>query len=274
MFQCIKRRPYNKKINMLKKIVKNILNKLGLEIHKYTGFNSIDRARRKTVQLKDLYQNFLTLYFSKVNRKDFFFVEIGANDGISGDPLRDSILKYNLKGILIEPQTDVFEKLKKNYSESSNLQFANVAISTESGKQKFYRVKKEFIGKTKDDPDFFKMTAISSFNKENFIVYLKKRIPKSEDPNKYIEEVEIDAITLSDFTRKYDIKKIDLLQVDVEGYDHEIIKNFPYDKFLPSLINFESKAITPEQKKECENILESNGYKIFTHGSDTCAYRV
>lgn len=36
----------------------------------------------------------------------FFFVQVGANDGVNDDPLRACVLKYRLSGLLIEPLPD------------------------------------------------------------------------------------------------------------------------------------------------------------------------
>ncbi len=42
----------------------------------------------------------------------FFFIQVGANDGVLDDPIRALILEYRLAGLLIEPLPDIFEKLK------------------------------------------------------------------------------------------------------------------------------------------------------------------
>ena len=47
--------------------------------------------------------------------KDFFFVQIGANDGFKADPIYLYVRKYGWKGILVEPVSYIFEKLKENY---------------------------------------------------------------------------------------------------------------------------------------------------------------
>ena len=39
------------------------------------------------------------------------FIQVGANDGVYGDPLRSYVRRFGWKGILVEPQQDVFERL-------------------------------------------------------------------------------------------------------------------------------------------------------------------
>src|ERR1700692_184685 len=56
----------------------------------------------------------------------FFFVNIGANDGVAGDPLVD-LIRHNgwCKGIFVEPVSFLFERLRKNYGSSDRFIFEN-----------------------------------------------------------------------------------------------------------------------------------------------------
>ena len=44
-----------------------------------------------------------------------FFMNIGANDGLAGDPLREFIVTKGWNGILVEPVDYVFQRLVKAY---------------------------------------------------------------------------------------------------------------------------------------------------------------
>jgi hypothetical protein len=69
------------------------------------------------------------------------FVQVGANDGVYGDPLRAYIERHHWRGILVEPQPDVFARLVENYRGScDNLIFENVAISPDEHILRLYRV--------------------------------------------------------------------------------------------------------------------------------------
>src|ERR1700722_3021383 len=71
----------------------------------------------------------LAIHYLLVSRGvNLTFIEVGANDGRFGDPLRQYILKYQWKGVLVEPQPDIFERLKANYAGLNNrISFENVA---------------------------------------------------------------------------------------------------------------------------------------------------
>jgi len=77
----------------------------------------------------------------QASSKPFRFIQVGANDGIYGDPLRAYIERHHWHGILVEPQPDVFARLIENYSGSrENLIFKNIAISPDQSTLRLYRV--------------------------------------------------------------------------------------------------------------------------------------
>ncbi len=74
------------------------------------------------------------------------FIQVGSNDGKSGDPLNKFINSYNWEGIVIEPIPFLFEKLKKNYrNKISNLNFLNITISADGEVfKKFYSIDEKY----------------------------------------------------------------------------------------------------------------------------------
>ena len=71
---------------------------------------------------------------------EFFFIQVGANDGISHDPLRAYIERYHWSGILIEPQPRVFARLCRNYESQPQLRFVNAALAAQHGSATLYTV--------------------------------------------------------------------------------------------------------------------------------------
>src|SRR6478672_5357121 len=72
---------------------------------------------------------------------DFIVVQIGANDGVTYDPLRRFIVKYGFRGVLVEPQPDAFARLQKNYSDLPRITFEQAAIAEADGEKPLYRFK-------------------------------------------------------------------------------------------------------------------------------------
>jgi hypothetical protein len=86
----------------MKELIKKLLSPTGYTIAK------LGVARDPQHELPLQPKHFFDLYFSLVNPRNFFFVHIGANDGLSRDLLHEYITAYNLKGILVEPQEEIF----------------------------------------------------------------------------------------------------------------------------------------------------------------------
>ena len=191
------------------------------------------------------------------NYPEFTFVQIGANDGLTVDPIRRFILKYGFRGVLVEPQPDVFQKLKSNYSGAQNLQFANVAIARTSGTVSMYRFKNANADWADCLATFSRETLLNNFHNV-----------KGE-----VEELKIPAVTLPQLLETHGLKKLDLLQIDAEGYDYEIIKAMGETSIRPEIIAFEPGFLSISDQVECFAFLNSLGYAVNNNGPDTVAYR-
>lgn len=185
------------------------------------------------------------------SKKDFFFIQIGAYDGVTGDPIFKLSTKFKWKGILVEPQKDAFELLLNNYSGSNNLTFVNAAISNTNGPQKFYGVKP--IGS-----DDFNHGQLHSFRMD---VILKHTHMVEQLANRVVE-YEVEGITFDTLLKKYNVNHLDLLQIDTEGFDYEVIKQIKFHKLKPKMINFEHKHLTVDDKEACYKLLRGQGYTL------------
>ncbi|OHA91154.1 MAG: hypothetical protein A2758_01600 [Candidatus Zambryskibacteria bacterium RIFCSPHIGHO2_01_FULL_49_18] len=221
-------------------------------------------------------ENFFDMYFSL---KRPFVVQIGANDGKTYDSLYRYILRYQLSGLMVEPQKEVFERLKNNYKDNPNLKFANVAIGEKDGEAPFYRIKPNLVLSGKE----YKASSGSSFYRDQIVTNVKNRLPPirnnvlhyiSHDPNDYIEEISVKIMTLNSLFSEYGIDKIDFLLTDCQGYDSKILNQFDFRYFSPDIINFEHSLITPDELSQSCSLLEKEGYKHFVYEGDTCAYKV
>lgn len=192
---------------------------------------------------------FFDLYFSRVDPQNFFFLQVGAHDGRHHDPLYRYVTKYRLRGIAIEPQEDVFEQLQATYREYPNVTCVNAAVGAQAGTQSFYTIAGD--------------TSLGTFNKSVAFSY-----------GRPVKETKVSVVTFNDLVDRYTIKKIDLLQLDCEGYDFELLQQFDFDQFQPQIVNFESVLFSDTDREACEKLLDSLGYTYFRYERDTCAYKV
>ena len=210
--------------------------------------------------------NFQTILSLIEPTEDFFFVQIGYNDGIKNDPLSEFVLRYNLHGIVIEPQ-------KLSYQKRDNLIYENIAIAEKDGFKSLYVIRKSFHEEYQQYTNR-DASNIASFNKEHVIEFMcrgTKFLSKEGYPNDYIEEIIVPTLTFSSLMEKHNVSKIDLLQIDTEGYDYEIIKTINFKKYSPRILNYESAHLNSKDRTECENYLKNLGYKLLRDKGDTCA---
>ncbi len=194
--------------------------------------------------------------------KNFFFIQIGANDGMKFDPTYLYVKKYGWKGILVEPVEYIFDKLKKNYRGVSGLQFERVAIGEKNGFKKFYHIQKS---EGSNLPLWY--DEIGSFYKTNLLRHTD-RIP---DIEKRIASEEVPVLTFETLLKKYDVSKIDFLQIDAEGHDYHILKQVPFERVKPAIILYEDRHLSEKQKKLCQQLLIKQGYTL-VRGVDCLAY--
>jgi hypothetical protein len=76
--------------------------------------------------------------------------------------------------------------------------------------------------------------------------------------------VRVPCLTLSSLITRYQFDKIDILQVDTEGYDAEIVGMALRLPVLPEWINFESAHLDERKTRELFSRLEAHGYR-WTH---------
>jgi len=173
----------------------------------------------------------LDLLLTKVSaeRPDFFFVQIGANNGLTDDPIRQFVTKYHWHGVLVEPQPQVFQQLLKNYEQEKQLAFENIAISDKDGTVGL------FVADHRDETA--NLTVFASLKKDALIRGLDN--PKAAGVQVQVQEVEVPSLSVQTFLAKHRITKIDLLLTDVQGYDPEVVEQFLACGVKPTIIHFE-----------------------------------
>jgi len=165
------------------------------------------------------------------NIKNGYFIQIGANDGVSNDEfgLKDILKNEDHTAILIEPIESYYLELINNYKNfKSKLYFENIAITE----------KKEIksLSLNRQDSSFVRL----------------------HDGDK----IEVNCNTIKYIFNKYNIKKINGLFIDVEGYEFNILNSlFSFKHPQIDFIRYEFWWV--ENKEELDNLLINNGYSIF-----------
>lgn len=188
-------------------------------------------------------KKYLGIYLEKYLRRrcedltGWSFIQVGACDGIRGDPIHDMIIKYNWHGILIEPQPIIFKQLQDNYRSQENLKFENIAIHPNASSMDLYYCDKD--------------CSLTSYNRN--VRMLKTQI---------VHKISVPCMSLSDIVIKYKITNIDFLNIDTEGFDFQVITSLDFSLVRPRFIQFEFHLLPKKTRKKCINYLSSLGYVL------------
>ena len=179
------------------------------------------------------------------------FVQVGANDGIYGDSISRYALKYPWQGLLVEPQPDVFERLKNNYANApGQMLFENVAIgASERRELVLYRSK---AGQAAKDSY---PSSVVSFRKDAVAGQLNLGAMQ-------LEEFKVPCMPLDDLLKKHQWTQIDLLLIDTEGLDYEVLKSISLKTYTPLIVQFEHGHLSPSDINSAVQYLAKHGYQI------------
>ena len=188
-----------------------------------------------------------------------FFIQVGAFNGVDGDPLHKYVQKGVLKGCLIEPQADFFEQLRSNYSGVEGLVFKRVAIGPAHGEATLYRVRP-------GTPGPWWLYQIASFRRE----VLLKHAPDVPGLEAAIITESVPVTTFEELFAELNLRP-DIVVIDTEGYDYEVIKQLCSTGCRPDLIHYEHKHLSEPDKEACLRMLIQAGYRGAVGDEDTTA---
>jgi FkbM family methyltransferase len=196
-------------------------------------------------------------------RKQVRFVNIGANDGLAGDSLREFIVTRHWSGILVEPVPFVFERLVRAYRGVPGTICENAAIAEVSGTKTFWFVRKN----TTLPPGY---DQVGSFDREQVLKHEHGLFP---GVSAFLESCEVPCLALPDLLAKHQVQAVDVYVIDTEGYDAEIVKQIDLDRKPPALIVYEHDHVPEADRIACESRLRQAGYELRVEGGNTCAVR-
>lgn len=226
---------------MLSDLIKKVRRRYGYNLIKSSEMDrlkSLD-ADRSMISNSQLYQDLFVLFLTDAKR-DGFFVEFGATDGVS---LSNTYLlesKFNWKGILSEPAKKWHKKLHAN----RNCIVDERCVWSVSGE------KLEFIEAPRGE-----FSSIQSFigsdmhatARQGGIVY------------------NVETVSLRDLLDYYGAPAtIDYLSLDTEGSEFDILQSFDFNSYDIKVISCEHNYTSSRGK--IYNLLIKNGYKRVCEG--------
>jgi FkbM family methyltransferase len=198
---------------------------------------------------------------------DVGFVQIGAFDGESNDPIHDLVHRLGWRGVLVEPQPQPFARLQQNYAGVDGLVLLNAAVSRDSGHADLWRVPEL----EPDDPPWIAQCASLDRGR------LEHEIGKA-DPSvrasllARVAPHRVETVTLPDVFARAP-RPVDVLQIDAEGYDPQIVRMLDEVDTWPTIVRFEHCNISPADHAATMQWLREHGYGIAVDVDDTLAAR-
>jgi len=180
------------------------------------------------------------------------FFQIGTNNG--NDMFRELVIKNKPDiVILVEPNINLINEIKNNYNNIKNVYIYNNAIyyTNDEILELYIPAKNGIMGVRSDngiiyDSGHFSLVPMNDWGKK-------------EDMVKFLTK----SITFDEICKIHNIKSIEYLQIDTEGFDSEIIKMIDLSKYTIKQIRFEKWGFKSDCftnfNKDLSNELGENG---------------
>ncbi|MDU9006518.1 putative nucleotide-diphospho-sugar transferase [Sedimentitalea todarodis] len=205
---------------------------------------------------------------------------VGAKDGKHGDPIYE-IIRSHLRSssdlLLFEPQEYLHPFLAKNYSFHPSHRIIGAAIGPEQT-VKLHAIHPEHWKRFNPEcgskwPSYRAPTAITTSDRGTVLTWIKTHLPEEPDPERLIVELDVPCGPLVTFLQDAGRDtKIDVLQVDAEGFDDEVIYACSTKVTQPSVVRFGKSNLSAERLERLMTSL-SDQYLLQELGRDMMAVR-
>lgn len=191
-----------------------------------------------------------------------YFIGIGANDGVTHDPLYPFVRDFGWRGIMVEPVPESFAALERNYAGFGDITLVQAAIGLADGHGTLYTVEGS-------DPNSLIMSLHSSFSRD-VLLRGKQWHPNLETR---IIERDIPVMSFPALLAKARGQEVDVLKIDTEGHDLEILKSVDLSQLSPKLILAEHANLSKQDKIKMADILLDHGYRFSMTSLDMLGYK-
>lgn len=180
------------------------------------------------------------------------FVQIGANDGLTGDPLHGILSRrgLNWRGVMVEPIRHLFIQLQERYGSRAGLRLESAAIGEVDGTVAIYRVRTE-----SGDPLWLEQLA--SLDRD---VLARNAGQMGQSADRIISE-SVPSLTVTTLLARNQVETLDLLIIDTEGWDWRILRQFDFRQLKPALILYEHQHLSAGDRDEAHAFLRRYSYE-------------
>ena len=154
-------------------------------------------------------------------------------------------------------------RLVANYAGLEGLTFINAAVDRERGSRPL------FVIEDNAGNPIASLAGLASFSRNRLEDWQRR------DGHKYpaahtIGALPVNCVTFDDIL--VDVERVDLLEVDAEGYDLELLQVFDFDRYAPAIVRFEHAHLSRTDWDEAVALLHRYGYRVLREEYDTTGY--
>jgi FkbM family methyltransferase len=204
---------------------------MAMEECRFLAYCFLKRSESRSQILQDLWVS-----YELRERRDGFFVEFGATNGVTNSNTWLLENKYSWRGILAEPNPVWHSDLAR----SRNVSIDHRCVSSNSGDVV------SFLATDGSDPE---LSAIAAFSDGDHFAEIR-----AEGAEIKVETVSLDQL-LADHHAP---ERIDYLSIDTEGNEYDILSHFDFSRHMIDLVSVEQNARTEPM---IEALLLGHGYR-------------
>lgn len=175
------------------------------------------------------------------------FLDLGAFDGVRLSNTR-ALAEKGWSGILVDASPTVFKQLSDNYKGNTKCICLNVALSQNTGTQRFYD------------------------NAEAAGTLIPAQVDRWKDKGLQFKEEAVHGYTWSDFAFKYMQLfngKYDFISIDIEGADYYILKQIDLDLYGTSMVCVEWNS---GNREKFENYFAKYSMKLIHENAENLIF--
>jgi|UniRef100_A0A6C0IML3 FkbM family methyltransferase len=152
-------------------------------------------------------------------KEDGVFVEVGANDGKTGS-FTYNLAKIGWTGINIEPVPRLYKECVENHRDHKNV------ININCG-----------IGEKNEELEIYDAGTLSTIDEETYKNY--KTIGQFQNMCKENDKHLVKVRIMDEVLKEEKIENIDVVVVDVEGYEEKVLSGFSIEDYSPKILIIE-----------------------------------
>ena len=182
-----------------------------------------------------------------LNFENGFFIEAGANDGLSQSNTALYEFEYGWKGLLVEPNPKKCFECKKRRRNSIVENYALVSDNYTD----------DYIEGNFDETGYSESLTSLVYDKGDWCDS-HLQVHKEQIKNNLIK---VPAITLNKLLEKHNVDRVDFISLDVEGYEISVLNGFDLEKYNPKYFLIETTSLE-NRKKSIIEYMEEGDYTV------------